>query len=104
MAYFSDMFPRHLVRLLRTGTDYTLDQAYFDACRHPMTGELIPYFHGVFFSGPARFDISRILRKRDEDLEKIELWERAHGRSVTRPINPPADREAFQERPKPLSP
>eukprot|EP00975_Prorocentrum_lima_P012836 2721162-Prorocentrum_lima.AAC.1 len=55
MAYFSDMFPRHLVRLLRRGTDYTLDQSYFDACRHPMTGELIPYFHGVFFQWPCSF-------------------------------------------------
>eukprot|EP00975_Prorocentrum_lima_P006593 1416831-Prorocentrum_lima.AAC.1 len=31
----------------RCNTDYTIEQAYFEACRHPMTGQLNPYFHGV---------------------------------------------------------
>eukprot|EP00975_Prorocentrum_lima_P023043 4850332-Prorocentrum_lima.AAC.1 len=61
-----------------------------------MTGELNPYFRGVHLSGASRTTNSQLLKKRDEDLEKIELWERAHGRSVARPINPPNGWEEFQ--------
>eukprot|EP00975_Prorocentrum_lima_P056817 11919558-Prorocentrum_lima.AAC.1 len=71
------MFSTTLCRLLRVGTDYTFEEAYLEACRHPMTGELNPYFHGVHLSGSSRTTISQMLKKRDEDLEKIELWERA---------------------------
>eukprot|EP00975_Prorocentrum_lima_P034066 7157535-Prorocentrum_lima.AAC.1 len=41
--------------------------------------------------------VSQLLNKRDDDLEKIELWERAHGRSVKRPTPPPNGGEEFQE-------
>eukprot|EP00975_Prorocentrum_lima_P010798 2294730-Prorocentrum_lima.AAC.1 len=75
----------------------TPEEAYYEACRHPLTGQSNPFFNGVHLSGGRRTMNSTMLSRREQDLEKIAVWEHLHKRSVARPLDPPPDWEVFQK-------